>query len=94
MNQVDGCCQHGELLDKYCSECAKEDREAEESQDSKGSEAITQKLYDLQKRISLLEDIIAHVQLRLKFAGEPHKDQTYGPMSVDEMLRNVKLKRG
>jgi hypothetical protein len=32
MNQVDGCCQHGELLDKYCPECAKEDREAEDKE--------------------------------------------------------------
>jgi hypothetical protein len=29
MNQVDGCCQHGELLDKYCPECFKEDVEKE-----------------------------------------------------------------
>ena len=29
MKPVDGCCQHGELLDKYCPECAKEDKEAE-----------------------------------------------------------------
>jgi hypothetical protein len=32
MNQVDGCCQHGELLDKYCPECDKEDREAEKKE--------------------------------------------------------------
>jgi hypothetical protein len=32
MNQVDGCCQHGELLDKYCPECAREDREAEDKE--------------------------------------------------------------
>jgi hypothetical protein len=32
MSQVDGCCQHGELLDKYCPECAKEDREAEKKE--------------------------------------------------------------
>jgi hypothetical protein len=32
MNQVDGCCQHGELLNKYCPECDKEDREAEKKE--------------------------------------------------------------
>lgn len=29
MKPVEGCCSHGELLDKYCPECAKEDKEAE-----------------------------------------------------------------
>jgi hypothetical protein len=32
---VDGCCKHGELIDKYCAECAKEDKEAEESEKEK-----------------------------------------------------------
>lgn len=28
---IDGCCQHGELLDKFCPECRKEDEEVEKA---------------------------------------------------------------
>jgi hypothetical protein len=32
MKPVEGCCSHGELLDKYCPECRKEAEEAEKAE--------------------------------------------------------------
>lgn len=48
---------------------------------------MEERIKELEKRIDLLEKIIGDIQLRLGFAGEPHKDQTYGPLSVTDMIR-------
>lgn len=42
---------------------------------------------ELRDRVALLEKIVAGLQLRLSWAGEPHKDQTFGPLSVAEMIK-------
>ena len=49
------------------------------------------KIKELENRISLLEKVVGELQFRLSFAGEPLKNQTYGPASIEDMLKN---KRG
>lgn len=50
----------------------------------------TDEIQDLKKRIALLEEIVSNIQLRLGFAGEPHKDQKYGPKSIEVLLKNAR----
>jgi hypothetical protein len=85
MNQVDGCCQHGELLDKYCPECRKEAEEAEKAEGLKAAiKEYTKHQMPPEERLKLIAKIIWDVDNRCIVADGP-VTQTLEEMTQDEI---------
>jgi hypothetical protein len=85
MNQVDGCCQHGELLDKYCPECRKEAEEAEKAEWLKAAikEYIKHQMTP-EERLKRIARIIWNVDNRCMAADGP-VTQTLEEMTQKEI---------